>query len=81
MYTVVDVGATVILPTSVVVLKEPGVIVIDVALAAFHESVVVPAGRIYEGEAENAMIAVDEKVFSCPMVKNVAGFDSLLYSV
>jgi hypothetical protein len=51
VYVVVAIGFTVIEPTSVVVLIEPGVIVIEVALLIFHESVEVPAERTIEGDA------------------------------
>jgi hypothetical protein len=51
VYVVVEVGLTVIDPTSVEVESDPGVIVMEFALVIFHESVLVPAGATIVGDA------------------------------
>jgi hypothetical protein len=56
VYTVVDVGLIFVEPAGVVVENDPGVMVIDDALATFHERVVEEPTTICEGEALNEEI-------------------------
>jgi len=51
VYTVVKLGLTVVDPASVLVENDPGVMVIDAALATFHESVAEEPTPICEGGA------------------------------
>ena len=59
VYTVVEVGLIVVEPAGVVVENDPGVMVMDDALATFHERVVEEPTTICEGEALNEEIVGD----------------------
>jgi hypothetical protein len=81
VYTVVDVGFTVIDPMRVDVEKLPGVMATDEAFVIFHESVDAPAETTTAGDAENIEIPGKSLVCAAPAVSKVPRFASLLYSV